>query len=125
MSPAWPKRADAVSGSPVARGCARFDPPATTSPVLTPIVTASRAGWVPASLLGEPRQASPSLVCGSQCAQRIVLVDCRQPEDRAEPCRRDRLDGAAVALDGVLQLVEGLCCDVAKRLGIEPVALLG
>ena len=53
-------------------------------------------------LLGEQRQASPSLVCGTKCAQRIVLVDRRQPEDRAEPCRRDRLDGAAVALDGVL-----------------------
>ena len=76
-------------------------------------------------LLGEPRQASTSLVGGSQGAQRIVLVDRRQPEDRAEPCRRDRLDGASVALDGILELIEGSCGDVAKRLWIEPVALLG
>ena len=99
---------DAMSGSPVARGCAE----STLTVHDLARADADRHGQPDGmgvgELLGDPRQASPSLVCGSQRPQRIVLVHCRQPEDRAEPCRRDRLDGAAVALDGILQLVEGL-----------------
>ena len=68
--------------------------PATTSPVLTPMRTSRPSvGDGIAHLDRRPHRA-----------QRVVLVDVRQPEDRHRRVADELLDRAAVALEDRAQL---------------------
>ena len=73
----------------------------------------------------QPGECGAHLDCGSDCAQRIVLVDVWNTEHRHDRIADELLDGAAVPLDRRTHFLVPASEQAAERLGVEALPELG